>query len=121
MDKLGDVKIHVVVAPGFVGAQLIADERRRQIEGEGWTSEHDDAHLSAELTNAACAYAETAALQVYRDEEKPAIELAPDCWPWHTEWWKPSDDPVRNLVKAGALIAAEIDRILRLRGHEIAK
>ena len=31
-------------------------------------------------------------------------------WPWPPEFWKPSDDPVRNLVKAGALIAAEIDR-----------
>lgn len=34
-------------------------------------------------------------------------------WPWATDWWKPSDDPITNLVRAGALIAAEIDRLLR--------
>jgi len=32
-------------------------------------------------------------------------------WPWGSEWWKPSKDPIRDLVKAGALIAAEIDRL----------
>ena len=36
-------------------------------------------------------------------------------WPWAKKWWKPSDDPVRNLVKAGALIAAEIDRLESLK------
>jgi hypothetical protein len=35
----------------------------------------------------------------------------PANWPWEGEWWKPSTDPVRNLVKAGALIASEIDRL----------
>ena len=35
-------------------------------------------------------------------------------WPWDDEWWKPTpDDRIRELVKAGALIAAEIDRLLR--------
>lgn len=97
------------------GAVLIAQERQRQIDAEGWTPAHDDGHVSAELTNAACAYAETAALQMYGDEREPAIEIAPDCWPWYLEWWKPSSDPIRNLVKAGALIAAEIDRLQRKR------
>ena len=36
-------------------------------------------------------------------------------WPWGSEYWKPSEDPVRNLVKAGALIAAEIDRLNRAK------
>ena len=36
-------------------------------------------------------------------------------WPWHRCWWKPSDDPIRNLVKAGALLAAEIDRLQAIR------
>jgi hypothetical protein len=31
-------------------------------------------------------------------------------WPWSFEWWKPKDR-IRNLVRAGALIAAEIDRL----------
>jgi len=36
-------------------------------------------------------------------------------WPWDEEWWKPDNDAVRNLAKAGALIAAEIDRLQRLQ------
>jgi len=34
----------------------------------------------------------------------------PPSWPWAQTAFKPSGDPVRNLEKAGALIAAEIDR-----------
>ncbi|HEU5085706.1 MAG TPA: hypothetical protein VFU14_20360 [Acidimicrobiales bacterium] len=41
----------------------------------------------------------------------PGAERVPSTWPWAPEWWDPSEDPVRNLVKAGALIAAEIDRL----------
>lgn len=48
----------------------------------------------------------------YRPGETP--DRSSD-WPWHSSWWKPSDDPIRNLVKAGALIAAEIDRLQRQR------
>ena len=97
----------------MTGTELIAQERQRQIVAEGWTPEHDDEHLCAELTNAACAYAEVAALQMYEDEVVD-LRIAPDCWPWHLEWWKPSPDSIRNLVKAGALIAAEIDRLQRI-------
>ncbi len=41
-------------------------------------------------------------------------------WPedWEAEVWKPSADPVHNLVKAGALIAAEIDRLQRASESE---
>lgn len=40
----------------------------------------------------------------------------PRYWPWEPGWWKPGKgnsyaDRVRELVKAGALIAAEIDRL----------
>lgn len=38
---------------------------------------------------------------------------SPREWPWDASWWKPSPDPIANLVKAGALIAAEIDRLQR--------
>lgn len=36
-------------------------------------------------------------------------------WPWDAKWWKPSDDPIKNLVKSGALIAAEIDRLQNIK------
>jgi hypothetical protein len=36
-------------------------------------------------------------------------------WPWDREWWKPTpNNRIRELAKAGALIAAEIDRLQRL-------
>jgi hypothetical protein len=136
------------------GVELIATERRRQIEVEGWTPEHDDEHDSAQLAMAGAAYATAAravvhTLQYCRGRGREHAERQSDpaererllqlCaedeadplnnyygrnddgsvrpprfdWPWDASWWKPSNDPVRNLVKAGALIAAEIDRLQR--------
>jgi hypothetical protein len=80
---------------------------------EGWTPQHDDNYRQAELTNAASAYAEAAAMQMYGDVGGPDLEIAPDCWPWAMFYWRPASNPIRNLVKAGALIAAEIDRLQR--------
>lgn len=87
------------------GIELIASERERQILAEGWTPEHDDAHAHGELCGAAMCYIANRDVTTTREP--------PLGWPWEREWWKPSDDPVRNLVKAGALIAAEIDRLQR--------
>lgn len=83
------------------GAELIAQERQRQIDGEGWTPEHDATHRSGQLARAGAAYA----LHVTRGDGK-------QFWPF-SDGWKPSPDPIRALVKAGALIAAEIDRLQR--------
>lgn len=95
-----------------VGADLIAAERHRQVDAEGWTPEHDDEHDDGALVSAAVCY-EFAALALVHNAEVDAYEVL-DFWPWDESWWKPSDDPIRNLVKAGALIAAEIDRLGRL-------
>ena len=86
------------------GAALIAAERCRQIDIEGWTAKHDDIYDSGELLDAAVDYVESA--------HTPEISPPPR-WPWARSYWKLSRDPVRNLVKAGALIAAEIDRLQR--------
>lgn len=106
----------------LAGADLIYDERQRQIAAEGWTPEHDDQHDGFELSAAARCYTLAAeatqygpnnvTFRGYRPGETP--DRSSD-WPWHSSWWKPSDDPIRNLVKAGALIAAEIDRLQRQR------
>jgi hypothetical protein len=91
------------------GAELIAAERQRQIEVEGWTLEHDDiAHDTGALLEAARSYLWVAA--------PPSLgrPAPPTGWPWDRASWKPSVDPIRNLVKAGALIAAEIDRLQRI-------
>lgn len=76
-------------------------ERRRQIEAEGWTPEHDGLHSTQELAFAAACYATADA-----GDPPPAV------WPWHLSWWKPADRR-RNLEKAGALILAEIERLDR--------
>lgn len=86
------------------GIEIIAEERRRQIEKEGWTSAHDQDHDSCELAFAAATYALPPHTQTRRI-------LKEHLWPWEPRWWKPSDDRIRELAKAGALIAAEIDRL----------
>jgi hypothetical protein len=94
------------------GITLIAAERRRQQTAEGWTAAHDKTHREAEMVAAACCYAALARRQADGTVQSRAEHIAaPSGWPWDWEWWKPSDDPRRNLVKAGALIAAEIDRL----------
>lgn len=86
------------------GVEIIAAERRRQMRVEGWTPAHDDGHKDEELARAAMLYV------------TPAEMRDLDAWPWASVFWKPSpNDRVRELAKAGALIAAEIDRLLRLQ------
>lgn len=93
---------------GEAAADVFA-ERLRQISGEGWTPEHDDEHGNGELARAAATYALHAigvpgALQVHT--------IGGALWPWDFSWLKPADNR-RNLVKAGALILAEIERLDR--------
>ena len=74
--------------------ELIAAERQRQVEVEGWDMEHDD-KTGGSLAWAASCYANGSDAN----------------WPWHFKWWKPTPkDRIRELVKAGALIVAEIER-----------
>jgi hypothetical protein len=107
------------------GLALIAAERNRQISSEGYNARHDDSHKLGELVDAGQCYACVASAEIRGSSANEwPVELFDGFhdslldWPWDDKWWKPSDDPVRNLVKAGALIAAEIDRILRLRKRE---
>lgn len=95
------------------GDQLIAAERARQIAVEGWTTEHDNAHDDNELAWAARGYIDAATATDDLWTEFP--NFIPINWPWDRAAWKPSrgTDRVRDLVKAGALIAAEIDRLQR--------
>lgn len=89
----------------------IAAERRRQVEAEGWTPEHDDEHSAGEMATAAACYAYNAGsndLNRRWNRGRP-----PTPWPWAGEWWKPTDRR-RDLIKAGALILAEIERLDRL-------
>lgn len=94
----------------LTGAEQIAVERQRQIEAEGWTPEHDDTHDKCEMAVAAACY--TLWSDSYPNSGEPPVE-----WPWSPLWWKPKN--YRNdLVRAGALIAAEIDRLDRMGGEK---
>lgn len=98
--------------------RAIAAERRRQIESEGWTPEHDDAHTDFSLAKAACVYTAGATLagpdRAVMDNFGGAGTPAwmKDLWPWDISWWKPKDRQ-RDLEKAGALLVAELDRLIR--------
>lgn len=118
-------------------------ERKRQIEVEGWSSDHDDTHDKGEMAGAAACYAlagvsysapdhypprkkyaavvdaRNSISEKERETTREAVKLAlgepaaPKNWPFHASWWKPTDHR-RNLVKAGGFIIAEIERLDRL-------
>lgn len=87
----------------------IAAERQRQIDAEGWTLTHDDEHVDGQMALAAAAYAYGAA--TYDDQDRRAGHR-PAFWPWDASWWKPKSDRF-DLIRAGALIVAEIERLDR--------
>ena len=93
------------------GDLRIAKERKRQIAEEGYTPSHDDGYVRLELAKAAACYVlhDTGCLYY--------ASSAPGLWPWNPQWWKPSER-IRDLTKAGALIAAEIDRLERLAAKD---
>lgn len=88
-------------------AEDVLAERRRQIEREGWTPEHDDEHVSGEMALAASCYAVVGLTDASPTE-------VPAWWPrqWDSSWWRPRDNR-RNLVRAAALLLAEIERLDR--------
>lgn len=87
------------------------EERQRQINEEGFSAELDDQYIKGELAYAAACYsfaAKDAGVDLQLGEA--------DCtWPWAKEWWKPSEDPQRNIIKAMALLSAEYDRLERAK------
>lgn len=120
-ESLGDASGRAInTAPQrATGLDLIAAERSRQVTGEGWTPEHDGRHPGNDLALAAATYALPASWRRMRTNISGdrAYGQIPEHWPWHSSDYKPTpDDRVRELVKAGALIAAEIDRLQRAGG-----
>jgi len=102
--------LHIRI-PLSPGALAIVAERERQKSVEGWSAEHDLAHKSGELARAGAAYA----LMPWRRSVGIGVSIASEIdrmkiWPWERAWWKPEGDR-RDLVKAGALILAELDRM----------
>jgi hypothetical protein len=116
IERLRD-ELKVLSCDMIIGIKLIIQERKRQIEVEGWTFEHDDKHDRGELAMAAACYA---IKELYLQPGNPEDELGVfsqdgvDGWPWKSEWDKRNKhSTIRRLSIAGALIAAEIDRLFR--------
>jgi hypothetical protein len=96
------------------GAERIAVERERQITDEGYTAEHDKGH-SPELALAAYAYVQQATIRLRNPETNPESFLHPadiGAWPWKRADFNDTEDPVKLLTMAGALIAAAIDDLV---------
>lgn len=95
--------------------RLITDERERQF-ANGYTTQHDDLHARGQIASAAESFAAAAACQARGNSVDTAERAAINIWPWDNEP-KVESDPIRNLVKAAALIVAEIERLQRLEAE----
>ena len=115
MDKISALQLRLtaaderadVLSPGSALGDVHL-ERMRQVDVENRSPVDDDDYSLGQLAYAAAGYAHGSV---------PAQQvqgcLRPSYWPWHPRWWKPGS-PRRMLVKAAALILAEIERIDRL-------
>ncbi|MBD8654160.1 hypothetical protein IFT68_00785 [Oxalobacteraceae sp. CFBP 13730] len=93
-------------APQTAAARDVLAERQRQVKVEGWTPARDDEHADGQMAGAAACYA-------VRDITHWArSEITKTLWPWASEWWKPRTKR-ENLIRAGALVLAEIERLDR--------
>lgn len=114
----------------------IAAERARQMHVEGWTPEHDDKHKAGQMAMAAASYivhgdhrTEYKLVPVVKRIDARSVGdpthahvgnvSAPRIWPWYGQWWKPKDRR-RDLVRAAALIVAEIERLDRAEKRDAA-
>ncbi len=86
--------------------QDVLAERQRQIDVEGWTPKHDDEHYDGALSAAAACYL------MHKNSRNPFKKDWFPFWPWGDTYWKPKSER-ENLVRAGALIIAEIERLDR--------
>ena len=117
-------------------ARDVLAERRRQISEEGWTPEHDDEHADGSLARAAACYAspddmsytDNFGRELDRERRPRPLSQREQLlswsyvralrWPWVWEWWKRKDQR-RDLVRAGALIIAEIERLDRAKARRV--
>lgn len=92
--------------------QEIKAERERQQIIEGFDNKHDDDHDAGELAGAGAAYALNASCVLYPANGTPIEDPRAVGWCWDMAWWKPKDART-DLIRAAALIVAEIERIDR--------
>lgn len=91
--------------------ELIAAERKRQIEVEGWTPEHDaQVHDNGELALAAACYS-THPLKIYYRMEYAKSYHFEQLIPFDEYHVDDKHSELKRMVIAGALIVAEIERL----------
>lgn len=98
------------------GVELIAIERKRQIEVLGFDYTNDALYANEELAKAGAWYSlpsfdrvKFESLQIKYSLKNTVIHI----WPWERRYYKPTpEDRIKELSKAGALIAAQIDYLL---------
>jgi len=98
------------------GIELIAEERAEQIEKHGWTSEHDDQHTDGALIKVAAILAANGT-DAYVKSFDGEFESGDDVWGLEQKL-SGDKNKIHRLKVAGALIAAEIDRLNRLNKQE---
>ncbi len=105
-------------------ALSIINERKRQIEVEEFSCCKDDKYINGELSQAAACYAIPPVERVILTHPLTSVRY-PKWWPktWYVKWWKPAKNNSisgrkKELIKAGALILAELDRLDRLEKQQ---
>lgn len=94
---------HMYIPPLKGGLERIQDERKRQIEVEGYTYDKDKHYRNKELYNAGTCY-------LLADQYRKCNVSLPGPWPWDPKFWKPTpENRIRELEKAGALFQAEYE------------
>lgn len=96
------------------GIQELLVERRRQVRVEGLDPERDQQYEEGELADAAATYAYWA---YHLGQRKGTLDQTPRTWTLPPEQWKPASQR-QMLIKAGALILAELDRLDRQQDHD---
>jgi hypothetical protein len=118
-DKLSEWLIEKDMKVILYGTELIATERKRQIEELGFDYTNDALYANEELARAGAWYSlptfdrmKFESLQIKNQDKKSVINI----WPWDRRYYKPSPESrIRELSKAGALIAAQIDYLLNIK------
>ncbi len=96
--------------PNFL--ELVAKERARQINDEGYKREHDDEHTDGSLADAAACYAATKNIfHIITDKQMFPVR---SLWPWNWNFFKKEKHPrKKQLIISAALLMAEYDRLDR--------
>jgi len=82
------------------GVELIAIERKRQIEELGFDYSNDKLYSDNQLSDAAICYAMQSKERDIENEDGVSLNVA--IWPWDRKYWKPTpEDRIKELSKAG--------------------